>query len=278
MKKLFYYTLFTKIVNHEDIISVLSEFRIERDEIIFYITLLQTGSSTVNMLSSKLGIERGKAYRMLHRLQNLGLVSTTFSSPASCMAVEPQRAIDGLVQKRQDEIITLKKLAVGIIEELDKFKNNHTISSQLPSFYIIQGRSNVYGRIGKMIEEAKKIVYIATTIDDVSRMYYTAIPENIRKAVSCGVKVNLLIHEGKTDKINDLGAGKTRTGKLPAENRMVITEDRLVLSGKMSSSMSLNDDADSVMYTNSIEIVKNMESLFLNLWDSSRPKVKRVGV
>jgi HTH-type transcriptional regulator, sugar sensing transcriptional regulator len=260
--------------SEEDIIATLKEFGIERDETLFYIALLQLGSSTVNMLGAKLDMERAKAYRILHKLQNLGLVSTTFSNPTLCTVVEPEKALDLLIHKKEEETINLKKLATKIARDLDRFKNTDYETSQLPSFYIIQGRPNIYSRMAKIIEESEKIIYIATTIEDATRMYYTAIPEKIKESVISGAQVNLLVNTCDAEslhKINGLNATAVRIGKLPAETRMVILpESRLMISGRMNRSMSLNDDVDSVMYTNSLEFVKNMEILFLNLWGDAK--------
>ena len=65
--------------NQKDLINSLSHFGMEKSDAIVYLGLLQMGSVTVGTMSSKLEIDRGKAYRSLNKLRNLGLVSTTFS-------------------------------------------------------------------------------------------------------------------------------------------------------------------------------------------------------
>ena len=257
----------------EETYADLREFGLENEESQFYITLLKSGPSTVNILGAKLNLERGKAYRILHRLQNLGLVSATFSSPTLCTAVEPQKGLDLLVNKKENEIITMKKLATKIARDLDGLKTTEDEMSQVPSFYIIQGRSTLYGRIARLVEESKEFVYIMTTIEDATRMYHTAIPERIEKACSRGVTINLLVNSCETQslrQINGLNATEIRIGALPAENRMAILPEKLVISGKMNKSMSLRDEVDSVIYTNSLELVKSMKQFFQSLWDGAK--------
>lgn len=256
-----------------DIYVSLKEFELENEESLFYVTLLKSGPSTVNILGAKLNLERGKAYRILHKLQNLGLVSTTFSSPALCTAVEPQKALDLLVHQKEDELITLRKLATKIARDLEGLKNTENGISQIPSFYIIQGRSIIYSRIARLIEESKNFVYLVTTIEDAIRMFHTAVPDRIEKARSEGVTINLLVNTADSDllrQINGLNATEVRIGNLPAENRMAVFPDRLLLSGSMNKSMSLKDDVDSVMYTNSQDLVKNMEKFFQSLWGEAK--------
>ena len=52
--------------------------------------------------------------------------------------------------------------------------------TNVPTFRIAQGASNIYANIEKLIEESSEVVYVVTTIKDISKMYHTNIPEKIR--------------------------------------------------------------------------------------------------
>ena len=87
----------------KELIDSLSHFGLEKSDTIVYLGLLQMGSVTVGTMSSKLEIDRGKAYRSLNKLRNLGLVSTTFSNPTICQAVAPEDALSIIIQRKEDE-------------------------------------------------------------------------------------------------------------------------------------------------------------------------------
>ncbi|WKT57659.1 hypothetical protein QVH35_10050 [Candidatus Nitrosotenuis chungbukensis] len=40
----------------------------------------------------------------------MGVVSTTFSNPTLCSAIEPIEALTTILERKQDEIVTMKKL------------------------------------------------------------------------------------------------------------------------------------------------------------------------
>jgi sugar-specific transcriptional regulator TrmB len=258
----------------EELINSLSYFGMEKTDAIVYLGLLQMGSVTVGTMSSKLEIDRGKAYRSLNKLRNLGLVSTTFSNPTICKAVEPEEALTTMIQKKEDEIITMQKLAHKIVKDLKHVTREPTIS-EVSSFSIIQGRSNIYARIGKLLQESNKIVYIVTTVEDILRMYHTAIPEKIKICRQNGGQVRVLTQtnsENLLPLIDRLNANETRLGKLPSKSRMIVEEqNQLVMSGSIKESMNLNDDNDSILYTNSSEMISNMFSLCEHLWKKSKP-------
>ena len=64
----------------KELIDSLSHFGLEKSDAIVYLGLLQIGSVTVGTMSSKLEIDRGKAYRSLNKLRNLGKWSVGFTT------------------------------------------------------------------------------------------------------------------------------------------------------------------------------------------------------
>ncbi|HSA98143.1 MAG TPA: helix-turn-helix domain-containing protein, partial [Candidatus Nitrosotenuis sp.] len=95
-------------MNQQQIIESLAYFGFEDIDSKVYMGLLQTGPVSVGTLSSRLGIDRGKTYRSLSKLRNLGVVSTTFSNPTLCSAIDPVEALGTILERKQDEIVTMK--------------------------------------------------------------------------------------------------------------------------------------------------------------------------
>ncbi len=106
-------------MNHEEITKHLGLFGLEEIDSKVYMGLLQTGPVSVGSLSVKLDIDRGKTYRALNRLRNMGIVSTTFSNPTLCSAIPPVDALNVILDRKQDEMITMKNLSQKIVEDID---------------------------------------------------------------------------------------------------------------------------------------------------------------
>lgn len=261
-------------VDEKTILEKLSHFGFDETDSKIYMGLNQFNEITVGSLASKLKIDRTKTYRSLRKLKNLGVVTTTFSNPVVCKAVSPKKALTSMIESKEDEVIMLHKIAKELVNDLDCIKVIEKPTNQF-SFSIIQGRTNIYGKIIKTINEAKNDIYIITTIEDVIRMYHTAIPEKIKQYVKNGRNV-FLITESKNEKdryfIDRFGATEIRIEKLPARGRIVLElNNHVIMSGYISQSMSLNDDLDSVMVTNSSEINTYVYNLCLYLWNKSKP-------
>lgn len=262
------------MLSKDEIYSSLTHFGLEEIDAKIYVGLLQMSSVTVGTMAQKLNVDRGKAYRSLNKLRNMGVISTTFSNPTIINAVEPSEALTNVIQKKEDEIIMLQKLARPLVDNLKNYEKN-TVPTDVSSFSIIQGRSNIYTRIGKLIQESTNKIFMITTSEDLMRMYHTSIPDKIYNKVNSGADIKIVTNEcdrKMMEIIEQLGTVDVRIGKLPSKSRMIVESKRqLIMSGAMKESMDLNDEVDSIMYTNSAEMVENMFSLCVHLWKKSKP-------
>ena len=258
----------------DELITELSYFGLDKTDATMYLGLLRIGSLTVGKMSTKLEIDRGKAYRSLNKLRDMGLITTTFSNPTICESVTPADALTSVIQRKEDEIVTMQKLSRKIIKDLKELNRPQHVS-EASSISIIQGRSNIYSRTGKLIQDSSKIIYIITTAEDILRMYHTAIPEKIAMCKKNGGTVRVLTdttNENLLPLISRLKATETRVGKLPSKSRVVVEEGgQLIMSGSIKETMDLNDDNDSILYTNSKEMINNMFSLCQHLWKKAKP-------
>lgn len=252
---------------------MLRHFDLDDIDSKLYIGLLQLGPLSVGNLAAKLEIERGKAYRSIDKLRSIGLVTTTMSNPIVCKPVEPQEALTNIIQRKENEFITMQKLAHKLAGDLEEITRKQQ-PIETASVSVIQGRHNIYSRIGKIIQDSVSITYIITTGKDLLRMYHTSIPEKIKICKNNGGEIRIITDVEDTNTmsiINNLGASEIRLGKLPSKSRMIVeNEKHLIMSGGINETMDMNDDGDSVLDSNSVEMVHNMYSLCEHLWKRSK--------
>lgn len=260
-------------MKQHELVEALACFGLEEIDSKVYMGLLQSGPVSVGTLSARLDIDRGKTYRALNRLRNMGVVSTTFSNPTLCSAISPADALGTIMERKQDEITTMKNLSKKIVEDIEIIAKETDIQD-VSSFVIIQGRSNIYSRISKMLQKAEGTVYIVSPPEDLMRMYHTSIPERIQTLKKNGIEVRILTDVSSEKEISfvyRLEPSEVRVGKMPSKSRMIVEQGRqLIMSGTLNSSMDMNDEGDSVLHTNSGEMVDNMFSLCTLLWNKSK--------
>ncbi len=259
-----------------DIVSELEEI-LDLDELEakVYLNLLKAGPITASALAKELDIDRARMYRTVDKLVSRNIISTTLSSPKLCIATDPQDALKIALRKKEDEVNRIKKGGEAIIE---KINNEITTKpgTNVPTFRIVQGRSNIYADIAQLIENSSDTVYISTTLEDISRMYHSAIPEKIMICEKRGGKVRLLVELDDPKLISFVkrfNASETKICNLPSKGRIVVQKGKqMIMSDSATTNqMSANSESDFSLCTNSSEMINNIHSLCSLLWDTAQP-------
>ena len=253
-----------------ELASVLDMNKLEG---LVYLTLLRTGPITASTLSKEVGIERTKTYRIVDKLVNDGMISMTFSNPKLCIPIDPEEAIKKILKKKNDEISRINKTADMTINRV-KGMVTAGFGTNLPVFRIVQGRESIYSNIEMLLDDSSDIVYIVTTLSDVSKMYHSGIPEKIKSCNKKGTKIRIIIDSTSDDAdgfVKRLHITEAKQGKLPSKGRLVVSNNQMIMSDSSRSVNMMNTEFDFALFTNSIEMVNNIFSLCTFLWKTSRP-------
>ncbi|MFB5635985.1 MAG: TrmB family transcriptional regulator [Nitrosopumilus sp.] len=239
-----------------------------------YLNLLRAGPITASALAKELDIDRARMYRTVDKLVSRNIISTTLSSPKLCIAADPHDALKIALGKKEDEVNKIKKSGEAIIDKINNEISTNQ-NSTVPTFRVVQGRQNIYADISHVIENSTGVIYIATTLDDVSRMYHSTIPEKITLCEKNGGKVRLLVDMDDPKLapfVKRFNATETRIGKLPSKGRIVVQQEKkMIMSDSAASFQNSNSDSDFSLCTNSSEMVDNIFTLCTFLWDTSKP-------
>lgn len=236
-----------------------------------YLSLLRTGPITASALAKDLNIDRARMYRTVDKLVDRNIISTTLSSPKLCIAIEPQKALKTALERKEEELKKIKLSGEAIIDKINsEISTNQT--TNIPTLRIIQGRTNIYSDIGQLIENCTDTVFIATTLEDISKMYHSMIPEKIKICEKNGGKVMLLVEIKDSEMVSFVkrfGATETRVCKLPSEGRIVVQKDKHMIMSDSSQTNS-NSESDFSLSTNAKDMINNLDVLCRMLWKSAK--------
>jgi HTH-type transcriptional regulator, sugar sensing transcriptional regulator len=248
---------------------------LEEMEANIYLNLLRVGPISASALAKEIDVERTKTYRTIEKLLNQNIVSTTFSKPKLCVATKPEEVLKMILQRKEDELRLLKNTKMDVVKKINEMvPTDH--KSSMPTFHIVQGRTNIYSNIGKLIENSEANVYIVTTLKDISRMYHTSIPEKIKICEKNGGRV-LLLTEINDKKllpfVERFGASEIRVGTVRSKGRMIVQKNnQMIMSDNTSKERDdVGIESDYAFSTNSVEMVNNIDTLCNFLWNNSKP-------
>lgn len=251
-------------------------------EVKLYVHLLRVGPMTASALAKEIAIDRTKTYRAMHKLVNQGLVTTTFSSPKLCIPVSPKEAIQNILQRKENEILRIKKGGIKIIEKIHELCPTTDVSNY-HTYHVVQGLQNIFSYVEKLLENASDVVYIVTTLKTISKMYHTSIPDKIKICERNGCEVRLLteLDDPRLQLfVNRLKATNTKFVKLPSKGMVIVSKDKqLIISGQQTRGhFSINDESETALCANSQELVSNLFYMCTFLWENSHSlKTSRCG-
>ena len=245
---------------------------LEELEVKIYLNLLRTGPITASALAKELDVDRARMYRTVDKLVSRNILSTTLSIPKLCIPVDPKEAVKLALRKKEDEVKKIKKSGQKIVE---KITSEITITNGItvPTFRVVQGRANIYSDIAQLIENSSSTIYIVTTLEDISKMYHSTIPEKISACEKKGGSVKLLVEIDDPQLVpfvKRFKATETRVCKLPSKGRMIVQKDKnMILSDSAAvNQLSSNSELDFSLCTNSVEMIDNLNRLCELLWKS----------
>jgi sugar-specific transcriptional regulator TrmB len=254
------------------VIELQETLELDELESKIYLSLLRTGPVTASALAKGLDVDRARMYRTVDKLVERNIISTTLSSPKLCIAVEPEKALKIALEKKEEEIRRIKKTGEAIVDKINSKISTYQ-ETNIPTLGIIQGRTNIYSDIAQMIENCTDTLYIATTLEDISKMYHSIIPEKIKTCEKKGGKVMLLVDIDDLEMISFVkrfNATETRVCKLPSKGRIVVQKYKQMIMSD-SSQTSSNSETDFSLSTNAKDMISNIENLCSLLWKSSKP-------
>ena len=241
-------------------------------EVKIYLNLLRTGPITASALAKELDVDRARMYRTVDKLVSRNILSTTLSIPKLCIPVEPKEAVKVALRKKEDEVKKIKKSGHDIIEKITS-EITITNGTTVPTFRVVQGRANIYTDIAQWIENSAGTIYIVTTLEDISKMYHSTIPEKIKTCEKKGGSVKLLVEINDPQLVSFVkrfNATETRVCKLPSKGRMVVQKDKQMIMSDSAAvnQISANSELDFSLCTNSSEMIDNLNRLCELLWKS----------
>jgi sugar-specific transcriptional regulator TrmB len=240
-----------------------------------YLNLLRTGPITASALAKNLDIDRARMYRTVDKLVDRNIISTTLSIPRFCIAIELEKALKIALEKKEKEILKIKKTGEAIVDKINSEISTYQ-ETTIPTLRIVQGRDNIYSDIAQLIENCTDTVYIATTLEDISKMYHSTIPEKIKICEKKGGKVMLLVDIEDIELISFVkrfNATETRVCKLPSKGRIVVQKDKQMIMSDSNQTAS-NYESDFSVSTNAKDMISNIDNLCRLLWKSAKPPKK----
>jgi sugar-specific transcriptional regulator TrmB len=264
-------------VSLENITKRFVDLGLSEEESAVLRDLYLAGESKAGDLARSSGLARIKVYRILDRLQEMNIVESTMGRPVIFSAITPDSAIERLIEHAARKLETMQVAREEVIKELARFKLQTRPQAEA-KYRIIQGKQQIYPWIAKMAGSAASEILAYVERDDLRKIYYTDIPEELAKARKRGVKVKILtdVDYSLAATVKDYsGYADIRHTKIPGMSiLLVVDESELVVSATTRAEGA----ADVALWMNGKNFVAGIKGLLGESWENAISAQTRINI
>ena len=179
----------------------LSDFGITFNQARVYITAAQMGIASIKEISKKSNVPREEIYRLLPKLEKLGLLEKILGKPIKVKAT-PFGAVLSLLIKREKDMNSqrLSKLKAEkgkLLKDMQKLEIKND-SEGKAHFTLISHRDAIIQKIFSMIDTAEKTVDLAISRDQFIHFFTSHMPL-IKKNLSRGLNFRVVLEKCEYD-------------------------------------------------------------------------------
>lgn len=253
----------------------LIDFGLTGNQAKVYVALVKLGVASVSQIARSSKIRREEVYRLMPKLQQLGLVEKILGKPIKYKSVPPREALSFLFKREREsakkKIAELTEKRKRLLKQLKSVRVKRTVEEEDPRFVLISDRKQAIRKIATMIRKAKKI---AIAMPRYSAQFGYNYADVFRKAARKGMKARILLEIDELDGLIIKMLKEAELFKDVVELRhidnltshMVIADNTEVIVGTFLRPTA-KKHVD--LWTNSPAYVGLMNAFFDTIWQNS---------
>jgi len=260
----------------DEISEDLSDFGLTGNQAKVYLTLVKLGVASTSQLARSSKVRREEVYRLMPKLQQLGLVEKILGKPIKYKSVPPRKGLAILLEHEREgakeKIAVLTEKRSRLLKQLKSVRAKRTVEEE-PRFVLISDRKQALSKMVMMIRSAKREIDVVTSEYGL-RYGYTIYADSVMKAIRKGVKVRFLSEINEVDEfmlkiLNEIKLHGNFVEMRHADNltSSILIADNLGVFVGIPLKPTMKKHAD--LWTDSPAYVDAMKSFFDRIWQDS---------
>lgn len=271
---------------------VLTEIGLSKQEARVYLYIAKNGSQKAIEISRNLGIHKVEVYRFLKNLENKGLAESTLERPVYFTAIPFEEILDSLISARKRTTSVLVEKRSSILKQW-KSMSERELPARSERFLVLPNTESAHSRMLSLLRNTEnKICGTTTDFRLLHAEQYGFLTQSTReiaerckhapislRLLSQITKENLKIAKNYLEKLEHRGI-RVEIRHLSPETkfvpRLAIRDDEEAVFFLTPKRLSVAEDEDRAMWTNSKMVVSALQVVFDKLWNDSKPIIERI--
>ncbi|MEM0010431.1 MAG: helix-turn-helix domain-containing protein [Candidatus Bathyarchaeia archaeon] len=263
-----------------EIEETLIKLGLSKKETKVYIFLAMNGEKKASEISSATSLNRTETYKVLMKLQRMGLVSVIIERPLKFAALPLEDTLNLLIESKKMSIKVLEEEKDKLIRVWRSLPKINSIPVKREFFQVLEGYENIILKAKDIIEESEKKLCATFVLEThLYKFYYAGLLDYIEEAAERGVKAMALVVDSPalTFFIRDLRKCRIKYIKYGAHEipSFIISDDEkllLFLEQKFNGCCDERTSEPLTLYTNCTVLVKALNKIFCDTWEKDDQK------
>jgi len=256
-------------------VETLTSLGLNSSQAKIYLALVQNGLTTAKEISKFSGVNRQEIYRIMPKLENLGLIIKIISIPTRWKATPLHDGLSLLLENREKETSELQTKATMIINYIKENNERAEPQEDECQFVMMPGKEAHLKWLKNRLEDTQKTNDTIITWSDHKILSYSC-NEEIKEQVNRDVKTRLIIYVPEKEKTTYENDQTFKNN--PNYQKLFIFTPPLVLGGVIDKKQLIlateqNDPvqkSENVLLSNSPSLIALFQNYFEQLWKTAQ--------
>lgn len=176
-----------------DLVNRLAEFGFTVNQAKVYLDIVQSGSTSVGQISKNTLLHRQDIYKLLPKLEKMGLITLTIGKPVLIEALPVEKVLERLIAKEKEaadqRIVRLER---GLKELVEEIKQQPKINSE-SRFTLLTTSEALKNRIYQTFSAKPSCFSIVSTTEQLKGQTGRFYKQFFRMLITNSIKVQLMI-------------------------------------------------------------------------------------
>jgi len=239
--------------------------------------IIHLGLATVGQVAKISRVRREDVYRVLPKLEELGLVEKLLGMPVKIRATPLEEALSILIKQEEDasneKISALKSEKEEFLKRLKTYEPKPELENETVNFALLSQRDQIVGKIFSMLKTTDKEFDFVCSRNKLMQFIH-AFAEQLKKITRRGVKLRIISglpeHEDTIprimeEQISPKGSIELRYTDLQSSHYMVVDLSQALVATTTEGNMAEYP----CLWTNNRNLVEVLQANFEALWHNA---------
>jgi len=262
-------------LSSEKNVEMLTDFGLTDNQAKVYLATARLRLASVGQISKVSKVRREDVYRILPKLEELGLVERLLGKPTKIRATPVEEALSLLIKHEED---TARERVSALKEKTETFLKDFSRAPKLElkekaHFALLAKRESIMSRTLSMLQEAKREFDIVFSRGQIMQFIHS-FAEEIKRTVNKGVRIRIVTEVPEyedslpriiEERISPGNSVDLKYADLPSSHYLIVDFKEALISTATEGNMAQHP----CLWTNSESLVVVFQGDFENLWHNS---------